>query len=151
MTGEFRSDAADRVQELLAENPNLETIVMLDVPGSLDDEACLKAGRLVRDAGINTVVPDDGEIASGGVDFFLAGVRREVQVGGQVGVHSWSHGPDEGTDFPRSHRFHQLYLDYLADMAIAEDFYWFTLEAAESNDIHWMTRDELVKYQVVTQ
>ena len=38
---------------------------------------------------------------------------------------------------------HDLYLDYYAEMGIDPSFYWFTLDAAGSDDIHWMTRDEL--------
>ena len=36
-------------------------------------------------------------------------------------------------------------------MGIPADFYWFTLEAAPADDIHWMSRDEMETYAVVTQ
>ncbi len=37
-------------------------------------------------------------------------------------------------------------VDYYADMGIDEEFYWFTLDAASSDGIHWMTQDELSSY-----
>lgn len=151
MTGELDTDAPEIVRDLLEDNPQLETIVMQDVPGSLDDVAALKAGRLVREAELRTEVPSGGEIASGGVDFFIAGVERAVADGGKVGVHSWSDGRTEGSELPKSDPEHDLYLDYYEEMDLAEDFYWFVLDAADSRDIHWMTREELEEHGVVTE
>ena len=148
MTGEFEDDAVSRVTKLLDDNPQLTTIVMVDVPGSVDDHAALAASRLVRAAQLNTEVPSDGEIASGGVDFFLAGVERKVDPNAYVGVHSWSEGRKQGSEISRSDSRHKLYLDYYEEMGIDESFYWFTLDAASSREIHWMTRDELAEYGV---
>lgn len=150
MTGELRRSAPDEVQALIDDHPEVRWIELLDCPGSLDDHAALRASRLVRAAGLNTRVPADGEIASGAVDFFIAGVMREVESGGRLGVHSWSDGRQEGADIPRGRRVHDLYLDYYAEMGIDDDFYWFTLDAASSDGIHWMTRDELVTHGLVT-
>lgn len=48
------------------------------VDGSVDDESNLVAYKMVREAGLNTYLPSDGDIASGGVDFFIAGIERTV-------------------------------------------------------------------------
>jgi hypothetical protein len=151
MNGTINTGTPEQVATLLAENPGLSVIEMEMVPGSVDDEACLAAGRLVREHGLSTHLAADGEIASGGVDFFLAGVERTIEDGGMVGVHSWSQlgGPD-GEELPRDDSEHQPYLDYFLEMSISEDFYWFTLEAASANDIHWMSLEELVAYDVIT-
>ena len=143
MTGELTRRAPGQVERLIDGHPEVRWIELLDCPGSLDDHAALAASRLVREAGLNTRVPAAGEIASGAVDFFIAGVNREVAPGGRVGVHSWSDGQREGADLPRDRGAHDLYLDYYAEMGIDPSFYWFTLDAAGSDDIHWMTRDEL--------
>ena len=90
MNGTINTGTPDQVAALLAEHPALTVIELEVVPGSVDDEACLAAGRLVREHGLRTHLAADGEIASGGVDFFLAGVERTVEDGGLVGVHSWS-------------------------------------------------------------
>jgi hypothetical protein len=150
MTGELTRRAPNQLEQLLEEHPEVRWIELLDCPGSLDDHAALAASRLVREAGLNTRVPADGEIASGAVDFFIAGVVREVEAGGRVGVHSWSDGRREGGDVPRDRKAHDLYLDYYAEMGIDASFYWFTLDAASSDDIHWMTRDELTLYGLRT-
>ena len=102
--------------------------------------------------GFNTHVPADGEIASGGVDFFLSGVERTVDTGALLGVHSWAAGDGTtGADVPRDDPQHQLYLDYYAEMGIPAEFYWFTLEAAPAEDIHPMTEAEIEKYGLLTQ
>ena len=67
---------------------------MQNVQGSVDDEANIAAARLVRERGLNTLIPGSGMIASGGTDFFLAGVKRTVQPGAKIGVHSWTGNPN---------------------------------------------------------
>ena len=151
MTGDLTSSSPDKVARLLEEYSSLEWIELLDCPGSMDDEAALEASRLIREAGINTRVPDNGQIFSGAVDFFIAGVRREVIGGGIVGVHSWSDGSVEGSELPLDHAEHDLYEDYYEEMGISDGFYWFTLTAAPADGIHHMTRAELVEYSVVTE
>lgn len=36
-------------------------------------------------------------------------------------------------------------------MGIPSDFYWFTLEAAPAESIHWMTEEELFQYHITTE
>lgn len=136
------------VRELLRDHPGVTTIVMHDVPGSVDDEANLEAGLLVRRAGLAIHLPADGEIASGGTDFFLAGATRSIEPGALVGVHSWGGDPDEpaALEYPEDHEVHDLYLDYYEALGVDAEFYWFTLRAAPESDIHWMTAEELERY-----
>ena len=149
MNGDLTSKAPQQVSKLLTGHSDLEWIEMANCPGSTDDVAALEAARMIRQAGINTRVQSDGEIASGAVDFFIAGVLREVEDGGQVGVHSWSGFNIEGSEVPKDDPEHDLYEEYYAEMDISEEFYWFTLEAAASDDIHWMTRGELEQYNLI--
>ena len=151
MTGDLRSNAKQRFERLFEDHPDLEWIELLDCPGSLDDDAVAEAGRFVRGQGVNTRVPSDGEIYSGAVDLFIAGVQREYQDGGIVGVHSWSDGRVEGADLPEDAAVHDLYLNYYEDMGITTEFYWFTLNAASYDGIHEMTRDEMVQYGLIVE
>lgn len=151
MTGVIDSSTPDAVRILIEDYPELTTISLVDVPGSADDEANIAAARLVRSSGLSTHVPADGEIASGGVDFFLAGTGRSFDEGAQFGVHSWAAGDGTaGIDVPADDVQHRLYLDYYAEVGIDEAFYWFTLEAAPADDIHWMTSGELATYGFAT-
>jgi len=152
MNGYIVEETSDLLRQILRENPHITTVVMHDVPGSLDDEASLvEAARLVRKFTLNTHLPADATIASGGVVFFLAGVKRSAGAGAKLGVHSWNDGKGiEGADLPRDHTDHQLFLDYYREMHIPKDFYWFTLEAAPFEGIHWMSRRELEHYEVFT-
>ena len=143
------------VQALVNEHPEVTRIVMVDVPGSDNDPANLKASRLVRESGLTTVVPSNGVIASGGVDFFTAGKIRVVEPCAKLGVHSWDEdGPDGGiilgNQVARDHEIHTMFLDFYREMEIPEDFYWFTLEAAPPQRIHWMSDEEIVLYGLET-
>ena len=102
------------------------------------------------------MVPSNGVIASGGVDFFTAGSRRVVEPCAKLGVHSWDEdGPDggiiHGNEVPRDQESHTMFLDFYSEMEIPEDFYWFTLEAAQPQRIHWMSDEEILLYGLVTE
>jgi hypothetical protein len=125
------------------------------VPGSDDDDANLVAAGMVRRANIVTVVPRLATIASGGTDFFLAGRERIVLDRAGVGVHSWSDDnlkvTGRGLLRQPEHELHKPYLQYYREMEIPDDFYWFTLEAAASDDMHFMSREEMARYRIFTR
>ena len=151
MTGVIDGSTPDAVEELLDDHPNVTTIVMSYVPGSADDAANLRAAQLVREAGLNTHLDADGEVASGGVDFFLAGTKRSFDAGAKFGVHSWADGDgNEGADIADDNPEHDIYLDYYEQMGIDEEFYWFTLEAAPAADIYFMSPAELETFGFAT-
>lgn len=140
-----------RVAQALRQNPGVTMLVLTHVPGSNDDEANLQAARLIRQAGLTTFVPEGGLVASGGTDLFLAGQTRAIGPGACIGVHSWAAGGGiEGRDVPPNHPDHQLFLRYYAEMGIPADFYWYTLDIAGADDMHYMAHSELRRYRVVT-
>ncbi|MEM7341946.1 MAG: alpha/beta hydrolase [Actinomycetota bacterium] len=152
MTGVIGPTTPDVVRALIDDHPDVTTIVLVDVPGSIDDVSNLEAAREIRDAGLATHVPADGEIASGGVDFFLAGDPRSYDPGAAFGVHSWATGDGtEGADVPRDDPEHDLFLDYYAEIGVDDDFYWFTLDAAPAEAIHIMTPAELDRFAFATE
>lgn len=150
MKGVIYSNTLKDIQQVFNENPTITTLVMEDVPGSIDDEINLVASQEIRKYHINTYIPKNGMVASGGTDMFLAGEKRAVHYTAKLGVHSWAGMDSVALDFPKDHVEHKKYLDYYVDMNIPLDFYWYTLEAAPADDIHWMTTEEIEKYNVVT-
>ncbi len=141
-----------QVEAIIAQRPDVDTLVMQHVPGSINDDVNVETGRMIRAAGWNTFVPADGEIASGGVDLFCAGVGRAIEPGAQLGVHSWSDGTMDGADYPPDDPAHASQLAYFTEMLgdpLGPDFYWFTLSAAPADDIHWMTEEEIATYQLL--
>ncbi|MDA8016397.1 MAG: alpha/beta hydrolase [Thermoanaerobaculia bacterium] len=152
MAGEINSRTLEQFHEVMETSSGVETLVLTVVPGSLDDEINLQLGLEVRKRGLATHVPSGGMIASGGVDLFLAGVRRNLEKGAYVGVHSWATGNgSSGASLGRDHPAHRLYLDYYEALEIPADFYWFTLESAPVDAMHWMTADELERFAMITQ
>ena len=140
-----------KVSALINNNPEVKTIVLAYGPGSDDDAANLEAALLVRQAGLGTCVPANGEINSGAVDFFLAGAIRRLDATSFVGVHSWADGNGtEGADLPQNHPDHQMFLDFYQQIDISADFYWFTLQAAPAAGIHNMTAAERTTYNMET-
>jgi pimeloyl-ACP methyl ester carboxylesterase len=150
MNGVIGSDTLDVMQEFLTKYPQIKTIVMQNVPGSMDDDVNLKASLEIRNRGIATHIPADGMVASGGTDMFLAGAKRTIDEGARLGVHSWSDNSGKvALDYPRDHEEHVKYLDYYDVMGIPADFYWYTLEAAPADSIHWMTAEEIAQYNIL--
>lgn len=97
---------------------------------------------------------DNGDIASGGVDFFLAGIQRIKGANSRIGVHSWTGDGEKATDFPEGHEYHLPYIDYYVSVGFtqqqAKDFYYSTINAAPASDIHWMTDEEIKRYKILT-
>lgn len=150
MGGEITSRTPGNFEQVLNENPQITTVVQTFMPGSLDDEAVLDMGYLIRQRGLSTHLTARSEIYSGAVDLFLAGRQRTMQNGAVIGVHSWADGFGEGSEYPRDAREHRGNVTYTRDMLGSAAFYWFTLQAAPSDGIHEMTRAEIARYGLLT-
>lgn len=154
MSGYISKDTIRQVKKLIKEYPEVTTIHMVDVGGSVDDVSNLEASRLVREAGLNTFVARDGHIASGGTDFFCAGVKRTAEEGAKIGVHSWASGKvSNAALLPKNDPEHKKYIDYYREMAMPdpEGFYFFTINAAEADGMHYMTYDEMLVYGLIEE
>ena len=91
--GVVNSGSDDEMIDLLNRSPEVRTVVLTMVGGSVDDETNLALGRKLRSAGMTTYLPAQGMVASGGTDLLVSGSRRIVERGAMVGVHSWGSGP----------------------------------------------------------
>lgn len=155
LNGELGSSTYKQVEYLIKNHPEVKKIVFEEVPGSINDEVNVLTGRMIRDAGYTTEIKSDSMIASGGVDLFLAGTERIVADGARVGVHSWSDGGDEmkPADLPRDHPAHRHQIKYFSyvmpDNGV--DFYFYTLNAAPAEGIHWMSDEEKEEWGIATE
>jgi len=152
MDGLINSKTPDQFKAVFSENPNIDTLIMKTVEGSVDDEANLEVAEWISKKNLVFVLESESMIASGGTDFFLAGKTRIIKDGAKVGVHSWAGENKVATDFPKGDKAHQAYIDYYIAVGWtqekAEKFYYFTIEAAPADDIYWMTAKELKDYQI---
>jgi len=153
MDGTINSSSLDDFNDLEADFPDIRTINIINCDGSSDDYINLQLSARVHQMGINTHILDNGEIASGGVDFFLAGIQRTKGANTYIGVHSWAGDGFTATDFPVGHEYHLPYIDYYVSVGFtqqeAEDFYYFTINAAPADDMHWMTEAEIARYNLL--
>lgn len=154
LTGYLGTQAYIKLKEL-TKNPKIRTLVLKDIPGSLNDEINMHIGRLIHEAGWTTYVPSNSYIESGGVDLFAAGVERIAESRAKIGIHAWccfQNMPAE--TLPKEHPAHQYQIDYFTDMLGDEwgpKFYFRTLEAANFDGIHYMTAHEMKKYHLTTE
>ena len=151
MNGEINSKTLSQFEEIYARHPEIDTLVELNVPGSLDDDTMIAFAYRVRELGLNTHLTKDSEIYSGGVDLFLAGITRTMENTAKIGVHSWSDGQLQAKDYPRDAPEHEQNRKYIEDMLGNDAFYWFTIYAASANDIHIMTAEEITQYRLLTR
>ncbi|MEL6943773.1 MAG: alpha/beta hydrolase, partial [Bacteroidota bacterium] len=158
MNGEIGSSTLDDFNDLIDSYPNINKINIDEVPGSDDDAVNLQVAAKVHQLNIATHLIDEGLIASGGTDFFLAGTTRTKGVNTKIGVHSWAGEDNNGnqitaTDFPVGDMEHQSYINYYVSVGFtqqqAEDFYYFTINAAPAESIHYMTEAEIEEYNIL--
>ena len=112
--------------------------------------------RDIRKRGLNTHLDKNSAIASGAVDLFLAGKQRTMECGALIGVHAWSIGGaretirvsprDMGHD--RRQKYHE---NFLRDMGIDPAFYAYTRAAAEPEDIHYMSVEDINRFGLTSE
>lgn len=150
MNGTINGRTENHFDKMIADHPNINTIILEDCPGSMNDDENLRVSKKIYDNGINTMLRSTSEIASGAVDLFLAGRKRSFESGAKVGVHSWRGLAKTATDFPEDHENHKPYIEYYEYVGMtaeeAKAFYFFTINAAPASDVHWMTEEELMQY-----
>ena len=131
LMGETDADSPRWFAALLRDHPGLTRLDMVECPGTLDDRANMRLGRMIRAAGLATHVPAHGSVRSGAVELFLAGESRTIANGAEFAVHSWrdAHGR-EASDYAADAPQNRAYLDYYREMGMsaaqAGAFYDFT-------------------------
>lgn len=154
LDGELGTRAYSQVKDLIDNYPEVKTIVLGKINGSLNDAVNMHTGRILREANLNTKVLSNSSIASGGVDLFCAGKKRIMEKGAKVGIHSWCCVGDlTAIEVPKDHPAHQYQLDYFTmclGTELGPEFYFHTLHSAPFNDIHWMTDDEIKQWKIAT-
>ena len=145
------SRSVGTIRDLVAEHPEVDTLVLQAMPGTRDVDMNRRIARRIRRESLNTHIPADGVAASGAVDLFLAGVERTAECGARIGVHSW--GSALGYDAQDAVRDDQAPRQkaLLRELGIDEGFYSFTRDAAGAEDIHFLTREEMERWGVVTE
>lgn len=147
--GTTDSNSHNLVKKFVRENPNVDTLILQAMPGTQDMDTNRRVVMDIRAAGLATHVPADGRIASGAVDWFIAGSPRTIECGAMIGVHSWGSPTGERGDktFYDGQLRTQRY--FLNKMDVDPDFYEFTRSAAGPDDIHWLSVEEMVRYRLI--
>jgi hypothetical protein len=152
LNGETDTRAPAQFAQMIAAFPMLQKINMIECAGTVDDEANLKVARMIRRAGLSTHVPANGSVRSGGVELFMAGVRRTHEKGAEFGVHSWEdEDGHQARDVPADDPVNAAYLRYYQDVGLpaetARAFYAFT-NATPFDQLHVMSESELQQFHV---
>ncbi|WP_292931741.1 hypothetical protein [Novosphingobium sp. PASSN1] len=150
LTGATDGASPSHFAAMRAEFPRIAILEMRDCPGTHDDVANLRLGRMIRASGISTVVPRHGSVRSGAVDLFIAGRTRKAANDADFGVHAWQDQRGLGPhDFLTNDRSNQMYLDYYAQMGMshggATAFYNLT-NAASNDSVIWLAREDLGRF-----
>jgi hypothetical protein len=132
---------------MLRDYPAIAMLEMIDCPGTLDDRANLRLGRMIRERGIATHVPGDGSVRSGAVELFIAGARRTIDDGARFAVHAWlDEAGYEATQYDASAPQNRKYLAYYRDMGMSADeaasFYAMT-NSVPNQDAMWLSAQQM--------
>lgn len=147
MIGTVDSASPRQFAALIAAHPGVRRLVMVECPGSVDEDANHVLARAVRRAGLTTVVPRGGSVRSGAVDLFLAGTSRIAAPDAEFGVHAWRDEDGRGPqDFAMSDPVNTEYLSYYREMgmsdAAARRFYALT-NATDFDHVRYLRADDM--------
>jgi hypothetical protein len=137
-------------EAMLRAHPGITMLDMIECPGTEDDRANLRLGRMIRARGIATHVPAGGSVRSGGVELFLAGARRIADPGSEFAVHSWADEDGrEAKDYPADAPENRAYVDYYKAMGMpdgeARAFYAMTNSVPHA-DAKWLTAQDMGRW-----
>ena len=135
---------------MLAAYPAIRTLELIECPGTEEDRANLRLGRMIRARGLATHVPAGGSVRSGGVELYLAGVRRAAETGAEFAVHAWADEDGrEPRDYPRDAPQNRAYLDYYRAMGMtavqARAFYDMT-NSVPNRSALWLDAAQMAKW-----
>ncbi len=132
---------------MLTAFPAIAKLDFIECPGTLDDVANLRLGRMIHARGLVTNVPSGGSVRSGAVELFLAGTRRSAGPRAEFAVHSWI--DDDGkqpADYAKNAPVNRTYLDYYREMGMsaieAQAFYDMT-NAVANADARWLNAAQM--------
>ena len=138
---------------MLRDYPGIKTLELVECPGTEDDRANLKLGRMIHARGLATDVPNGGSVRSGAVELFLAGVQHTAAREAEFAVHSWA--DDQGhepADFAANAPENRAYLDYYKDMGMTPDqaskFYAMT-NSVHNGDAKWLSAADMGRWVTV--
>jgi uncharacterized Zn ribbon protein len=154
LSGGLGTRAYNQIFDLIVNNPEITTVVLGEISGSVHDDINMQTGRLIRKAELSTHVESTGDIASGGVDLFCSGKKRTTEEGAKFGVHSWSGDDVEAGNLPVDSPLHNDQITYFNEMLgspIGKDFYFFTINAAPADGIYQMSNAELTSFGLLTE
>ncbi|MDE2560708.1 MAG: hypothetical protein KGL48_00545 [Sphingomonadales bacterium] len=135
---------------MLAAWPGIRTLEMPDCPGTVDDTANLRLGRMIRAHGIATDVPKGGSVRSGAVELFLAGATRHAAPDAEFAVHSWlDDAGKQPRDYAPTDPVNATYLAYYREMGLsaeeAKGFYALTNSVPYSR-VLWLHTADVARY-----
>ena len=132
---------------MLRDHPGIAVLELVEAPGTENDRANLRLGRMIHARGIATHVPAGGSVRSGAVELFLAGARRSADPAAEFAVHAWADedGLEPG-DYPANAPENRAYLDYYREMGMsaqeAAAFYAMTNSVPHA-DAKWLTAADM--------
>lgn len=150
LVAETDSFSPSDFQTMLRLFPNIAVLEMVDCPGTVDDVANLRLGRMIRAAGLATHVPEGGSVRSGAVELFLAGASRSAEPQAEFAVHSWldTDGREAG-DFAADAPVNRTYLAYYREMGLTPEnaaaFYALT-NSVPNDEALWLGPADIGRY-----
>jgi len=150
LVDETDADSPAQFERMLRDYPGIAVIEMVECPGTEDDLANLRLGRMIREKGIATHVPPGGSVRSGGVELFLAGARRYADPGAEFAVHSWVDEtglePDDyAADAPENRRY-ILYYEQMGMSPIEARAFYAMTNSVPFESARWFGANEMAMW-----
>ena len=152
LNGTLGDASLGRLKRYIRQNPEVQTLELGSMPGTINKSMTLVMGRWVRKQGLDTQLTASSWIASGAVDLFLSGRERRIECGARIGVHAWGNTFGDliisAEDNKNSwHVDHQEDIRFFNDLGYdGKTLYDFIISSASHDEIHYMTTEEMNRF-----
>lgn len=139
---------------MMEAHPGIRALELVNCPGTRDDIANLRLGRIIRQHGIVTIAPAGASVRSGAVEIFLAGTTRKAASDARFAVHSWLSADGRQAsgsrgDDPARAAYERYYRDMGLTEARARAFYDLTVSVPNNHTLQLAPQD-LARYAKVS-
>lgn len=152
--GTIDSEAEADLSEMLGFYNTVEEIRFENATGASSASSAFAMAELISANNLTTSIVENGEISQFATYVFLGGTSRSLGDNAKIGVNSWqTNNGIEASTLSEDNNVHDPFISFLMNNGYSEDdaqeFYFFTLNAASSSEVHYLSKEEINNFRLI--
>lgn len=152
--GLITANSLAELEEMVGFYTDIERLDLINATGDPAESFAFDMGDILQAKNISTNITDEGKVEGAGAYLFLGGSAKSIAGDGKIGVRSWATSSgEEASQLAMNDSQHEVHIAYLKRMgfsdADAKAFYFFSLDSAPSNEIYYLTDQDVLEFKLL--